>query len=156
MPLHVFLNYGSMGRQVINGGIQNQISGTCSHVLYNFEKLISLGNISLQFLELAFMHGLRTPREEIAFTARLKIHSHSQIFRCGRSMSCLPHRFIFSDIFDLCLHSVSVVRAKNYCILLSSNTTAVTDACWQVPSRIVELKGWQFLIAGQSLLATLF
>ena len=25
-------------------------------------------------------HGLRTPREEIAFTARPKIHSHSQIF----------------------------------------------------------------------------
>ena len=55
MPLHVFLNFGSMGCQISNRGIQNQISGTCSHVLYNFEKLISLGNISLQFLELAFM-----------------------------------------------------------------------------------------------------
>ena len=32
------------------------------------------------------MHGLRTPREEIAFTARPKIHSHSQIFRYGRSI----------------------------------------------------------------------
>ena len=56
------------------------------------------------------LHGLRTPREEIAFTARPKIHSHSQIFRYGGSIFCLPHRPNFSDIFDLCLHWVSVVR----------------------------------------------
>ena len=56
------------------------------------------------------LHGLRTPREEIAFTARPKIHSHSQIFRYGRSIFCLPHRPNFSDIFDLRLHWVSVVR----------------------------------------------
>ena len=55
-------------------------------------------------------HGLQTPREEIAFTARPKIHSHSQIFRYGRSIFCLPHRLKFSDILDLCLHWVSVVR----------------------------------------------
>ena len=55
-------------------------------------------------------HRLRTPREEIAFTARPKIHSHSQIFRYCRSIFCLPHRPNFSDIFDLCLHWVSVVR----------------------------------------------
>ena len=55
-------------------------------------------------------HGLRTPREELAFTARPKIHSHYQIFRYGGSIFCLPHRPIFSDIFDLCLHWVSVVR----------------------------------------------
>ena len=56
------------------------------------------------------IHGLRTPREENAFTARPKIHSHSQIFRYGRSIFCLPHRPNFSDIFDLYLHWVSVVR----------------------------------------------
>ena len=55
-------------------------------------------------------HGLRTPREQIAFTARPKIHSHSQIFRYGGSIFCLPHLPIFSDILDLCLHWVSVVR----------------------------------------------
>ena len=55
-------------------------------------------------------HGLRTPREEIAFTARPKIQSQSQIFRYGRSIFCLPHRPNFSDFFDLCLHWVSVVR----------------------------------------------
>ena len=55
-------------------------------------------------------HGLRTPREEIAFTARPKIHSHSQIFWYGGSIFCLPHRPNFSGIFDLCLHWVSVVR----------------------------------------------
>ena len=47
-------------------------------------------------------HGLRTPREEIAFTARPKIQSQSQIFRYGGSIFCLPHRPNFSDIFDLC------------------------------------------------------
>ena len=55
-------------------------------------------------------HGLRTPREEIVFTARPKIQSQSQIFRYGGSIFCLPHRPNFSDIFDLCLHWVSVVR----------------------------------------------
>ena len=54
-------------------------------------------------------HGLRTPREEIAFTAWPKIHSHSQFFRYGRSIFCLPRRLNFSDIFDLFLHWVSVV-----------------------------------------------
>ena len=31
-------------------------------------------------------HGLQTPGEEIAFTARPKINSHSQIFKYGRSI----------------------------------------------------------------------
>ena len=61
------------------------------------------------------MHGLQTPREEIAFTARPKIHSQSQIFRYGRSIFCLPHQPNFSDIFDLCLHWVSVVRDFTHC-----------------------------------------
>ena len=50
------------------------------------------------------------PSEEIAFTARQKINSHSQIFRYGQSTFCLPHRPKFSDFFDLCLHWLSVVR----------------------------------------------
>ena len=58
----------------------------------------------------AYRHGLRTPREEIAYTARPKINSHSQFFCYGGSIFCLPHRPNFSGIFDLCLHWVSVVR----------------------------------------------
>ena len=54
-------------------------------------------------------HGLRTPSVEIPFTARSKINSHSQIFRCGRSIFCLPHPPKFSDFFNLCLHWVSIV-----------------------------------------------
>ena len=57
------------------------------------------------------IHGLRTPDEEIAFTARLKIKSESQIYRYGRSIFCLPHRPKFSDFLELYLHWVSVVRA---------------------------------------------
>ena len=56
------------------------------------------------------MHGLRKPREEIASTARPKIQSQSQIFRYGGSIFCLPHRPIFSDIFDLWLHWMFIVR----------------------------------------------
>ena len=57
-------------------------------------------------------HGLRTPREEIALTAWPKIQSQSQIFQYGRSIFCLPHQPNFSDIFDLFLHWVSVVRGN--------------------------------------------
>ena len=63
---------------------------------------------------LCWWHGLRTPREQIAFIARPKIQSQSQIFRYGGSIFCLPHRPNFSDIFDLCLHWVSVVRGWWY------------------------------------------
>ena len=63
-------------------------------------------------------HGLRTPREEIAFNARPKIQFQSQIFRYSRSIFCLPHQPDISDLFYLCLHWVSVVRA-NSCTRLS-------------------------------------
>ena len=46
-----------------------------------------------------------------------KIHSHSQIFKYGQTIFCLPHRPIFSDIFDLCLHWVSVVRDTSNALL---------------------------------------
>ena len=42
-------------------------------------------------------HGLRTPGEEITFTARPKIKSQSQIFRYGRSIG--PN-FWISLIYD--------------------------------------------------------
>ena len=62
------------------------------------------------------MQGIRTPREEIAFTARPKFQS--QIFRYVGSIFCLPHRPNFSDILDLYLHWVSVVRALDYEFLM--------------------------------------
>jgi hypothetical protein len=61
-------------------------------------------------LHAAFGHGLRMPGEEIAFTARPKINSHSQIIRYGQSKFCLSHMPKFSDFFNLCLHWVFVVR----------------------------------------------
>ena len=64
----------------------------------------------LYLSQFSWQHGLRTPREKIAFTARPKIQSQSQFFRYGQSIFCLPHRPKFSDIFDLCLHWVSVVH----------------------------------------------
>ena len=58
-----------------------------------------------------YIHGLRRPRDKIAFTAWPKIQSQSQIFRYCRSIICLPHR---PNVFDLCLHWVSVVRDYIY------------------------------------------
>ena len=75
-------------------------------------------------------HGLRRPREEIAFTARPKIYSHSQIFKFSRSIFCLPHRHNFSDIFDLCLHWVSVVRAMSKSILHKFICLYIFYALW--------------------------
>ena len=63
---------------------------------------------------IGYTHGLRTPRVEIAFTALPKIQSQSQIFKYDGSIFCLPHRPNFSDIFDLCLHWVSVVRVHHH------------------------------------------
>ena len=63
-------------------------------------------------------HRLGTPTEEIAFTAWQKIQSQSQIFRYAGSVFCLPYRPNFSDIFDSCLHWVSVVRGPVYCLQL--------------------------------------
>ena len=62
--------------------------------------------------------GLRTPKEEIAFTAQSKIQSQSQIFRYGQSLFCLPHWPTFSDIFDLCLHWMSVVCGNIHSLFL--------------------------------------
>ena len=76
------------------------------------ESLYFLIHMSTGFLWHVFCHGLRTPGEEIAFTARTKIQSHSQIFRYGRSIFCLPHWPKFSDYFDLCLQWV-FVRVAN-------------------------------------------
>ena len=71
-------------------------------------------------------HGLRTPREEIVFTARPKIQSQSQIFRYGGSIFCLPHRPNFLDIFDLCLHWVSVVCVRMH---LFDHIEEVVEVC---------------------------
>ena len=56
-------------------------------------------------------HGLRTPGEEIVFTAQPKIKSQSQICRYGGSIFCLPHQPKISGFFYLCVHWVSIVRA---------------------------------------------
>ena len=56
-------------------------------------------------------HRLRTPRGEIVFTAWPNIQSQSQMCRYGGSIFCPPHWPDFSDIFNSCLHWVSVVRA---------------------------------------------
>ena len=70
------------------------------------------------------LHGLRRPREELVFTTQPKIQSQSQIFRYGRSIFGRPHWPNFSDIFDLCLHWVSVVRAAQYVAPIITNLTA--------------------------------
>ena len=66
-------------------------------------------------IKYALKHRLRTPREEIAFTAWSKIHSHSQIFRYDRSIFCLPYRPKFSNIFYLCQYSKRCIACIGNC-----------------------------------------
>ena len=88
----------------------------------NIIHLVWIVALSCIFQIYGYRHGLRTPREEIVFIARPKMHSHSQIFRYGRSIFCLPHQPNFSDIFDLCLHWVSIVRGCRWCFLKILNS----------------------------------
>ena len=76
-------------------------------VVFNSSRLEFSKN---QFHTHGTIHGLRTPGKENAFIAGPKIHSHSQIFRYGRSIFFQPHWPKFSDFFNSCLHWVSVVR----------------------------------------------
>jgi hypothetical protein len=77
----------------------------------NFCAIKDFGINELLFSTLQLYNAwLRTSGEEIAFSTLPKIHSHSQIFRYGQSIFCLPYRPKFSDFFDLCLHWVSVVH----------------------------------------------
>ena len=63
-------------------------------------------------LFISFFHAVQMQGKEVAFTAQLKIHSLSQIFKYGRSILCRPHWPKFSYSFDLCLHWVSVVSLE--------------------------------------------
>ena len=101
----------------------------------------------LRFLEF-WHHKLRTPGEEITFTAWPKINSYSQIFSYGPSIFCLPHQPKISDFFDLCLHWVSIVRALGWSrkttkylhnLMLLSLTT---DTQWRYKSKKSEILGW--------------
>ena len=74
-------------------------------------------------------HRLRTPREEIAFTAL-----HGWIFTpTPKFLGTIEAYFVchigpnFSDIFDLCLHCVSAVRAIDQGLL---------ESLWTVLSEI--------------------
>ena len=103
--------------------MSNILVGTSLCVGHNLLPFIGIGLtyvihtgswLYCRILNITMRHELRTPGEEIAFTARQKINSQSQIFRYGRNIFNLPHRPKFSDFFDLCLHLVSVVRAMSY------------------------------------------
>ena len=85
---------------------------TFASFLFIFDRFLGIRLESFYTFAINYFmtHGLRTPGEEIAFTARRKIKSQPQIYRYGRSIFCLPHRPKISGFFDLCLHWVSVVR----------------------------------------------
>ena len=86
----------------------------CPKTEFSFVLWLFIFFISKQTMNFYFIldHGLRTPREKIAFTARPKIQSQSQIFRYGDSIFCLPHRPKFPGFFGFCLHWVSVGGTK--------------------------------------------
>ena len=77
----------------------------------NFHKrILRIGRArKWHFVFFDFGHELQTPCEEWP-----KIHSYSQICRCGQSIFCLSHRPKFSDFFNLYLHWVSIVCDFSY------------------------------------------
>ena len=98
--------------QICKVHLTSKFTESILKVLFDF--LEGLHNVVKSFMKLhIYNQRLRTPSEEIAFTARPKIKSQSQIFSYGRSIFCLPHRPKFSNYFDFCLQWVSVVRAYN-------------------------------------------
>ena len=66
-----------------------QQSTVVVHFSIFFQGIISIVGISNKA---SYTHGLQTLGEEIAFTARLKINSQSQIFWYCQSIFCLPHQ----------------------------------------------------------------
>ena len=64
------------------------------------------------------VHGLRTPGEEIAFTERPKIHSHSQIFRQAEEyfVCHIGPNFQISLIYAFigCPQSVAILYMQQY------------------------------------------
>ena len=60
----------------------------------------------------------RNPERSESKDSKGKVDSYdgcNSIFRYDRSIFCLPHWPNFSDIFDLCIHWVSVVRGSVHC-----------------------------------------
>ena len=78
-------------------------------LLFQFCRIMYTKEIPAMTFTYILFHGLQTPCEKIAFNARTKIHS--QIFRYGKSIFCLPRGPKFLNFFDLCLHWVSMVRS---------------------------------------------
>ena len=58
-------------------------------------------SMSVRVMALVGGHRLRTPSEDITFTAKPKIYSHSQIFWYCQSIFCLPHRHKFLRFMPL-------------------------------------------------------
>ena len=135
---HLLFELGRLGEQMVEknqefGALMEKLSLTSRALQVAEEKIEHLEAVDKQrnhhFKELQHqcaqhekeqrevshihIHGLRTPNEEIAFTAR-QIKFKSQIFRYGLNISCLPKRPKISDFFNLCLYWVSVVRDHIY------------------------------------------
>ena len=96
---------------------------------YQYNNLSKLIEAIIKLSHHGLYLRLRTLREEISFTARPKIHYHSQFFKYGQSIFCQTHWLIFSDIFDLCLHWVSVVRGL-YKLYIQLNPTKGWEQEW--------------------------
>ena len=93
-----------------NVSMHFQIGKSYTLPFWNFN-LNGINSILFQKTHVFPEHRLRTPGEKIVFTASLKSTPHSQFFRYGQSIFCLPHRPKSSD---LCLHWVSVVCVPEY------------------------------------------
>ena len=92
--------------QVLSKAIVTDIIWSLKNTIYVSQKRFLLKHLLKQAAVqipnyLTYRHGLRTPREEIAFTtAWPKIQSQSQIFRYGRRIFCLPSLGVHSPRYS--------------------------------------------------------
>ena len=82
---HQFRGVGTNGPIGPSEFLSSETKGKASVKWFKAPILLYKGDVT-------FRQRLRTPIDEIAFTAQPKIQSQFQNFRHGRSIFCLPHR----------------------------------------------------------------
>ena len=104
--------YHSVGEIFFGVAFLNSCTSVIPNPNLQINKVLSNSNKTGGTKQKSRRQGLWTTREKIVVNARPKIQSQSQIFRYGQSIFCLLRWHNFLDIFDLCLHWLSVVRGR--------------------------------------------
>ena len=87
IKLGITLQYNDDGNFKLHHPCAIALQSVLSRLHFSYTVIFPNMHLSKWLRSVVHNHGLRTPGEEIAFTARPKIKSQSQIFRYGLSIS---------------------------------------------------------------------